>query len=129
MLGIVAVATVATACSGADEITRTVSSTTPPESAPATTPPSDETTPDGSEPVTTPPDQQPDTSEPTEGENSPDDQTPTTAPTDDDVDPVGVGLAAAGFILLVGIAAWWMLRRDDPGADIDRQGPDDRMTV
>ena len=133
-LGIVAFATFAAACSGADEISRTVGGTTPPDSTKATTPPSDDTTPDGSAPVTTPPDEQPDNSEPTDSEHSPDEQTPTTAPTDDAAaDPVVVGLAAAGFILLVGIAAWWMLRRDDPDADAGRQSrrdwPDDQMTV
>jgi hypothetical protein len=56
-----------------------------------------------------------------------------TGPTNDPVDPLTVVVALAGFAVLLGVAAWWMVRRVDPDAqplpssENDPDWPTDQM--
>lgn len=70
------------------------------------------------------------TGEPSPGSSVPDDSAPdrttpdTTEPggligagePDSHIDPLYTALAVLGFVGLVGVASWWMVRRDDPDA-------------
>ena len=75
--------------------------------------------PDPTDPEPSAPDTTPDTTEP-------DDSVPSTSTEetliaagdpDDDVDTTTAALAIIGFILLVAVAGWWMVRRTDPDGE------------
>ncbi len=86
--------------------------------ATATVPAEPETTePNTSEPNTTEPeDTEPPSSEPGAG-------TPARAADDDSVDTAAAIIGTIGFIALVAVAAWWMVRRND-GDDAPHPRPD-----
>lgn len=76
-----------------------------------------------SDPAETPTDSAPVDSTPqstTPSDSTPDDTTPDDAPTQTDgnsdksTDPLTAALALAGFVILLGIAAWWMVRHQSP---------------
>ncbi len=80
---------------------------------------------DGDEPApstTTPDDDDVDPDEEAGGDTS-----------DDDVDPAVIALSFLGFGILVGVAAMWMLRRNDPDAQVGREErhdwPDQEMSL
>lgn len=95
-----------------DDPADTVPADTEPEgTAPEDTEP-DETTPEGS----------------TSDEDDPDDGLVGAGDIDDDIDPLYTAIALIGFVALLAVASWWMVRRDDPDAapmppDRDRDPP------
>jgi hypothetical protein len=151
-VGIVALAAFAAACSGADQISPpavedvgsapdapdesegdgSAPETTAPDDVPDEETPPDDTAPATTPPATNPPDEAPDSSEPVDDSSAVEGGSDGSEPADE-LDPVLVALAVAGFVVLVGVAAWWMLRRDDPDADIghaeEHQWPDDQMSL
>lgn len=44
-----------------------------------------------------------------------------------ELEPAQVAIAIVGFLLLVGVAAWWMVRRDDPDTGPMPPERDDRF--
>lgn len=151
LVGVVGVVGLGAACSDADE-------TRPDAAGPVASSPSDEpdasvprdsvpeeSVPDGSVPEESAPDSAPATppddgtepsepSDPPEGGEPPIEEGPDVSASDDDeVDPVLVALAVLGFVVLVGVAARWMLRRDDPDDEIGRPDrrdwPDEQMSL
>jgi hypothetical protein len=69
----------------------------------------------------------PDTSEPdtsTSGSQENDELVGAGSP-DSDVDSATAGIAVVGFVLLVALAGWWMVRRSNPDAEpMPRDHPD-----
>ena len=160
VIGVIAFALAVAACSGVDETSSSITEndpvatsgagesvpddtggdTSPPEESPPvetppaetpSEPPVEESDPEDSTPTTAPPDEEPETSEPPD--DGPADDEVVVDAADDDVDPVLVSLAVAGFVALLAVAAWWMFRRDDPDADIGhtdpQDWPDDQMSL
>ena len=72
------------------------------------------TDPESSAPVTTPDTTEPDDSVPS---TSTEETLIAAGDPDDDVDTTTAALAIIGFILLVAVAGWWMVRRTDPDAE------------
>ena len=70
--------------------------------------------PESSAPVTTPDTTEPDDSVPS---TSTEETLIAAGDPDDDVDTTTAALAIIGFILLVAVAGWWMVRRTDPDAE------------
>jgi hypothetical protein len=70
---------------------------------------SPETTPDSEPPDSEPPDTTPD-AEPT----TPDDTLVGSGDPDGDVDTTRAVIAVVGFLALLAVASWWMVRRPDP---------------
>ena len=108
----------------------TPGATTPDDTSPEA-PPVAESSPDGTVPAGPP--STPETSEPPPEEEDPTDDERNEAGPEDEPDPVFVALALAGFVALLSVAAWWMVRREDPDADIGNPGrhdwPDDQMSL
>jgi hypothetical protein len=77
---------------------------------PTTEPSSPEPTGPDSTPVTS----EPDTSTPT---SQGDDELVGAGSPDSDVDSTTATIAVVGFVLLVALAGWWMVRRTDPDAE------------
>jgi hypothetical protein len=160
-IGVIAFAAAVAACSGVDETSSSITEngpvatseagesvpddtggdTSPPEEStpvesppvePPSEPPAEESDPEDSTPATAPPDEEPETSAPP-GDDAPADDDVVGDAADDDVDPVLITLAVAGFVALLAVAAWWMFRRDDPDADIGHTDPhdwpDDHMSL
>lgn len=70
----------------------------------------------GTEPTTPVDTTAPDTEPDATATSTPDDTLVGAGTPDDDVDPLNATLAIIGFVALVGLASWWMVRRDDPDA-------------
>ena len=85
---------------------------------------STDTTPDPIAPEPTDP--EPSATDTTPDTTEPDDSVPSTSTKetliaagdpDDDVDTTTTAIAIVGFILLVAVASWWMVRRNNPDAE------------
>lgn len=80
-----------------------------------------ETTPE--EPTT------PDTTTPeTPPETEPTDPTTEPGASDDPVDPLSVALGILGFVVLLAVAGWWMIKRVDPDSQPHPPPDDDSAT-
>jgi hypothetical protein len=80
----------------------------------------------GDRSASVPPASEPPPSEPTESES--DDTTPDNAlvgagEPDDDIDTTVAVVAIGGFVALLAVASWWMVRRSDPDAEPMPPGP------
>jgi hypothetical protein len=160
VVGLVAVLVLGAACSGADQIGQQTDdppstdtgapsemipdvpvtepaapgdTASPDDSAPEA-PPVEESSPDDSPPSTSPPEDGPDSTDPPADDDPAGGDDPgATGPENDDVDPALVALALAGFVVLLGIAAWWMLRRADADDEIghpdQHDWPDGQMSM
>jgi hypothetical protein len=109
------------ATSGTDPVERTIEAP-PPDSVPEDTTPESTTPEDTTPESTTPEDTTPESTAPedtTPEDTTPDQSLPSdgVAGANDSTDPVRVVLALVGFAIVLGIAAWWMMRH---------QGPDDQ---
>lgn len=61
----------------------------------------------------------PETTVPDDGapdESTPDDTLVGAGTPDDDIDTTVAVVAVVGFVILLGVASWWMVRRSDPDA-------------
>ena len=87
----------ATAFASPVDSPETTASTAPEPTIPSTSPATD---PDDSSPVTSTPDTLVAAGEP-----------------DDNIDATTTSIAVVGFLLLLAIASWWMVRRSDPDAE------------
>lgn len=77
-------------------------------------------------PASEPPASEPPTSEPTESESddtTPDDALVGAGEPDDDIDTTVAVVAIGGFVALLAVASWWMVRRSDPDAEPMPPGP------
>ena len=70
--------------------------------------------PEPTAPESTPATSEPDTSTPTSQGN---DELVGAGSPDSDVDSTTAAIAVVGFVLLVALAGWWMVRRTDPDAE------------
>ncbi len=113
-------------CSEVEDTSRPVDTETPPTDGDGA-PPTDDDGEGGDETPPTDGDETP----PTDDDGEGDGETPPTdddgaPPTDDDGeggDPVLVALSAVAVVALIGVAAWWMIGRQDPDEQVGR--PDD----
>jgi hypothetical protein len=82
--------------------------------------------PDNSTPTTEAP---PEATEPPVEDTIPDDTLVGAGEPDSDIDGTVAAIAVVGFVLLVGVAAWWMVRRPNPDAEphppVPPAGPSD----
>ena len=90
-----------------------IAASTGPTPAPTTEPTLEPETPDSTPPESTPATTEPDDSTP---DTSLDDTLVGAGDPDSDIDTTTAALAVVGFIALIGLASWWMVRRSDPDA-------------